>query len=31
MGWGTPRTEQSKANAEQWWFDPEDAEGNHLR
>ena len=31
LRWGTPRTEQSKANAEQWWFDPEDKEGNHLK
>ena len=31
MGWGTPRTEQSKDNAEQWWFDPGDAEGHHLK
>ena len=31
LGWGTPRTEQSKANAEQWWFDPEDSEGHHTK
>ena len=31
MGWGRPRTEQSKANAEQWWYDPEDREGHHLK
>jgi ribose transport system permease protein len=31
MGWGRPRTEQSKANAEQWWYDPEDKEGHHLK
>jgi ribose transport system permease protein len=31
MGWGKPRTEQSKQNAEQWWYDPEDREGHHLK
>ena len=31
LGWGTPRGEQSKANAEQWWFDPEDKEGHHTK
>ena len=31
LGWGRPRTEQSKDNAEQWWFDPQDKEGNHLK
>jgi ribose transport system permease protein len=31
MRWGTPRTDQSRANAEQWWFDPEDNEGHHLK
>jgi ribose transport system permease protein len=31
MGWGRPRTEQSKQNAEQWWYDPEDREGHHLK
>ncbi|MEN9506431.1 MAG: hypothetical protein RI958_2357 [Actinomycetota bacterium] len=31
MRWGVPRTEQSKKNAEQWWFDPEDSEGHHLK
>lgn len=31
LGWGTPRTERSKHNAEQWWYDPEDAEGHHTR
>jgi ribose transport system permease protein len=31
LGWGSPRTETSKQNAEQWWFDPEDAEGHHLQ
>jgi ribose transport system permease protein len=31
MRWGVPRTEQSKENAEQWWFDPEDKEGHHIK
>ena len=31
LGWGTPKTEQSKANAEEWWFDPEDSEGHHIK
>lgn len=31
MRWGTPRTEQSQKNAEQWWFDPADREGHHLK
>ena len=31
LGWGRPPTEQSKANAEQWWYDPEDSEGNHIK
>ena len=31
LGWGRPRTEASKRNAEQWWYDPEDKEGHHIR
>jgi ribose transport system permease protein len=31
LGWGAPRTEASKQNAEQWWYDPEDREGHHLK
>jgi ribose transport system permease protein len=31
LGWGTPRTEQSKQNAADWWYDPEDAEGHHIK
>ncbi len=31
LRWGTPRTEQSKHNAADWWFDPEDAEGHHVK
>ena len=30
LGWGQPKTEESKNNAEEWWFDPEDKEGHHL-
>lgn len=31
LRWGTPRTEQSKSNAEEWWYDPNDREGHHLK
>jgi ribose transport system permease protein len=31
MGWGRVTGEQSKRNAEEWWFDPEDAEGHHIK
>lgn len=31
LGWGRPRTEQSKANAQQWWYDPEDRQGHHIK
>ncbi len=31
MRWGVPRTEQSKDNTAQWWFDPEDREGHHIK
>ena len=31
LGWGTPKSEQSKLNAEDWWFDPEDSEGHHIK
>lgn len=31
FGWGKPRTEQSKQNADDWWYDPEDAEGHHIK
>jgi ribose transport system permease protein len=31
MGWGKVRGERSQQNAEQWWFDPEDAEGHHIK
>ena len=31
MGWGKLGSEQSKRNAEQWWFDPSDSEGHHIK
>jgi ribose transport system permease protein len=31
LGWRSPSTEQSKANADEWWFDPEDREGHNLK
>lgn len=31
LGWGKVSSEQSKQNADEWWFDPEDAEGNHIK
>lgn len=31
LGWGQPRTEASKKNAQEWWYDPEDREGHHLK
>jgi ribose transport system permease protein len=31
LGWGRVRGEQSKANAEEWWFDPADREGHHIK
>lgn len=31
LRWGVPKTERSKENAQQWWFDPEDREGHHLK
>ncbi len=31
LGWGRPKTEESASNAEQWWYDPEDREGHHLK
>jgi ribose transport system permease protein len=31
LGWGAPPTEASKVNADQWWYDPEDREGHHLK
>lgn len=31
LSWGRPRTEQSKTNAEQWWYDPEDKQGHHIK
>lgn len=31
LGWGRPRTEASKENAREWWFDPENREGHHVK
>jgi hypothetical protein len=31
LRWGSPKTETSKENAQQWWFDPEDKQGHHLK
>ena len=31
LGWGRPRTAESRQNAEEWWFDPADREGHHLK
>ncbi len=31
IGWGSPKTEASKQNAEEWWYDPQDREGHHLK
>jgi ribose transport system permease protein len=31
MGWGKLSSDQSKQNAEQWWFDPNDSEGHHIK
>ena len=31
LGWGRLTNERSQQNAEQWWFDPTDAEGHHLK
>ncbi len=31
LGWGRVKGDQSKQNAQEWWFDPEDAEGHHIK
>lgn len=31
LGWGSVRNERSQQNAEQWWFDPADREGHHIK
>jgi ribose transport system permease protein len=31
LGWGRPRSAASQQNAGEWWFDPEDREGHHLK
>jgi ribose transport system permease protein len=31
LGWGAPKTDRSKENVQEWWYDPEDVEGNHIK
>ncbi|MGB0114930.1 MAG: ABC transporter permease [Ilumatobacteraceae bacterium] len=31
LGWGRVSGEKSKENAEQWWYDPVDSEGHHIK
>ena len=31
LGWGRPKTEASKENSAEWWFDPADREGHHAK
>ena len=31
LGWGRATTPESKSNAEEWWYDPEDREGHHIK
>lgn len=31
VGWGRVKGDQSKQNAQEWWFDPEDTEGHHIK
>ena len=31
LGWGRAKGDQSKQNAQEWWFDPEDTEGHHIK
>lgn len=31
LGWGRPKTKQSEQNASEWWYDPQDREGHHLK
>lgn len=31
LGWGRPTNDRSAENAQEWWYDPEDKEGNHLK
>ncbi len=31
LGWGRVKGDQSKQNAQEWWFDPEDTEGHHIK
>lgn len=31
LRWGTPKSDNSVTNAQQWWYDPSDKEGHHLK
>ncbi len=31
LGWGRPSNDRSRKNAEEWWFDPEDRQGHHIK
>ncbi len=31
LGWGAPKTDRSKENVQEWWYDPEDVEGHHIK
>jgi ribose transport system permease protein len=31
LGWGKVKGEQSGKNAQEWWFDPVDSEGHHIK
>lgn len=31
LGWGRVRGDASQENAKQWWYDPSDAEGHHIK
>jgi len=31
LGWGKVSGEKSEANAAEWWFDPKDSEGHHIK
>ena len=31
LGWGKPKTKQSERNVNEWWYDPRDREGHHLK
>ena len=31
LGWGKVRGERSERNAQEWWYDPVDSEGHHIK